>query len=115
MKKLLPLILVLTLMVCLFSFQANAETEGDFTYTVTDGKAYTEGGNLAGSTATLFDCVRCAISFGIPEYDAVKMASEVPATLMGLNKGKIAVGYDADYILVDRDFNLVRAVASGRV
>ena len=83
--------------------------------TVTDGKAYTEGGNLAGSTATLFDCVRCAISFGISEYDAVKMASEVPATLMGLNKGKIEVGYDADYILVDSDFNLVRAVASGRV
>ena len=26
--------------------------------TVTDGKAYTEGGNLAGSTATLFDCVK---------------------------------------------------------
>ena len=83
--------------------------------TVTDGKAYTDGGNLAGSTATLFDCVKCAIAFGIPEADAVKMASEVPANLMGINKGKIQVGYDADYIIVDGDFNLVTAYASGRV
>ena len=82
--------------------------------TVTDGKAYTEGGNLAGSTATLFDCVKCAISFGIPEYDAVKMASENPATLMGINKGKIEEGYDADFIIVDSDFNLLRAVARGK-
>ncbi len=83
--------------------------------TVTDGKAFTEGGNLAGSTATLFDCVKCAISFGIPEKDAVKMASENPARLMGLNKGKIEVGYDADFIIVDEDFNLVRAIARGEV
>ena len=83
--------------------------------TVTDGKAYTDGGNLAGSTSTLFDCVRCAISFGIPEYDAVKMASETPAALMGLNKGRIEVGYDADYIIVNDKFELVRSVASGRV
>lgn len=88
---------------------------GGQTITVTDGKAYTEGGNLAGSTATLLDCVRCAISFGIPEEDAVKMATAVPAELMGLNKGRIAVGYDADFIIVDDDFNLVKAVARGEL
>ena len=88
---------------------------GGQTITVTDGKAYTEGGNLAGSTATLLDCVRCAISFGIPEEDAVKMATAVPAELMGLNKGRIAVGYDADFIIVDDDFNLVKAVARGEI
>ena len=55
--------------------------------------------DLAGSTSTLFDCVKTAISFGISEVDAVKMASENPARLMGLNKGKIEVGYDADFII----------------
>ncbi len=95
---------------------------GDGTYdfggqkiTVTEGRAYTEGGNLAGSTSTLFNCVKCAISFGIPEETAVKMASENPARLMGLNKGKIEVGYDADFIIVDKNFNLVRAIARGEV
>lgn len=43
MKKLLPLILILALMVCLLSFQVSAETEGGFTYTVTDGKATITG------------------------------------------------------------------------
>ncbi len=80
---------------------------------VKDGTALTKDGHLAGSTSTLFDCVRVAISFGIPEQTAVKMASENPARLMGLNKGKIEVGYDADFIIVDDDFNLIRAIARG--
>ena len=82
---------------------------------VKDGTALTDTGHLAGSTSTLFDCVRVAISFGISEEDAVKMASENPARLMGLNKGKIEVGYDADFIIVDEGFNLIRAVARGEL
>ena len=80
---------------------------------VKDGTARTEGGALAGSTTTLFECVKTAIGMGIPEYDAVYMASTTPATLMGLNKGKIEVGYDADFIVVDDDFNLCMSVARG--
>jgi N-acetylglucosamine-6-phosphate deacetylase len=82
---------------------------------VKDGVARTLGGNLAGSTTNLFDCVRCAISFGIPEEDAVKMASETPARMMGLNKGKIECGYDADLIIVDEDFTLKFVVKGGDV
>ena len=80
---------------------------------VKDSTARTEGGNLAGSTSSLFECVKVAISFGIDERAAVKMASENPAREMGLNKGKIEVGYDADFIIVDDDFNLVKAIARG--
>lgn len=82
---------------------------------VKDGVARTLGGNLAGSTTNLFDCVRCAISFGIPEEDAVKMASETPARMMGLNKGKIECGYDADLIIVDEDFTLKFVVKGGDI
>lgn len=86
---------------------------GGQTMTVKDSVARTAGGNLAGSTATLFYCVKQAIKFGIPEADAVKMATENPARLMKLNKGKIEVGYDADFIIVDEGFNLVKAIARG--
>lgn len=82
---------------------------------VEGGTARTESGALAGSTTPLFDCVRCAISFGIPEEAAIKMASENPARLMGLNKGRIEVGYDADFIIVDEEFNLIRAIARGEL
>ena len=81
---------------------------------VEDGVARTMEGNLAGSTATLLYCVKKAISFGIPEQMAVKMATENPARLMGLDtKGKIEVGYDADFIIVDEDFNLITAIVRG--
>ena len=80
---------------------------------VKDGVARIKAGNLAGSTTTLFGCVKAMISFGYPEEVAVKMATENPARLMGLNKGKIEVGYDADFILVDDDFNLKHSIARG--
>ena len=59
--------------------------------------------------------MRSAISFGIPEEEAVKMATENPARLMGLNKGKVEVGYDAEFILVDNDFNLKNVVVRGEL
>ena len=80
---------------------------------VTDGVARTLEGNLAGSTSTLFDCVKMMISFGFSRSDSVRMASETPAKMMGLNKGKIEPGYDADFIIVDGEFNLIRAIARG--
>jgi N-acetylglucosamine-6-phosphate deacetylase len=78
--------------------------------TVKNGEARTETGALAGSTTTLFTCVQRAISFGIPAEDAFAMASETPATLMGLKKGRIEIGYDADLLLVDEEYNLLRAM-----
>ena len=102
------------------SIQATAVGDGSYVFggldiVVKDGVARTLGGNRAGSTTNLFECVKCAISFGICEEDAVKMASTTPAELMGLNKGRIEVGYDADLIIVDNDFNLIKAIARGEL
>lgn len=88
-------------------------TVGGIDVIVKAGQARTREGNLAGSTSMLLDCVRCAISFGIDEYDAVKMASENPARMMGLNKGRIEVGYDADFIIVDGKFELIKVIVRG--
>ncbi len=100
------------------SMRATGLGDGEYSFggqktIVKNATALTEDGKLAGSTATLLDCVRTAISFGIPEKDAVKMASENPAKLMKLNKGRIEVGYDADFIIVDDKFNLIAAIARG--
>lgn len=100
------------------SMQATGMEDGPYIFggqpiTVKDGVARTEGGNLAGSTTCLFDCVKRVMEMGISEEDAVRMASTTPAELMGLNKGKIEVGYDADFIIVDDDFNLIKAIARG--
>ncbi len=81
---------------------------GGQTVTVKDGTARTEDGALAGSTATLYDCVRSAVRFGIPEEDAYRMASRTPAELMGWKKGRLLPGYDAEIIFVGMDGELLQ-------
>ncbi len=70
-------------------------------------------GTLAGSVATLLDCVKTAISFGIPEADAFAMASRTPAELLGVNKGRLEKGCDADFIVLDDDLNVVKTIIGG--
>ncbi len=80
-----------------------------------DGVVRTLDGALAGSTTNLFDCVKAAISFGIPKADAFKMASETPANLMGINKGRLEVGFDGDFIAVDSVLNLKNVIIGGKL
>lgn len=70
---------------------------------------------LAGSVATLSDCVRNMISIGVPLYNAVRMASLTPAEVLGLGKtkGKIEKGYDADLILFDENINIKSVITKG--
>jgi len=94
--------------------------DGDYSFagqdiTVTNGAARTPFGALAGSTFPLWRCVKSAISFGIPKADALKMASETPAKLMGLNKGVIAVGADADFFAAEDDLTVCRTVVGGEI
>ncbi len=67
-----------------------------------------DGSALAGSAATLRDCVRNMYKcIGVPLYSAVKMATLTPATVIGnKTKGRIAKGCDADLILFDDDMNI---------
>lgn len=71
-------------------------------------------GTLAGGSQCLLDCVKTAESFGIPFDTAVKMASEVPAKHLGLNKGKIEPGYDADLVVLDSDKSVFLTIVGGK-
>ncbi len=86
---------------------------GGLNVNVKDGIAKTEEGAIAGSTSTLFDCVKKAIEFGIPEKDAFRMASQTPAELMGLKKGRIEIGYSAEFIVLDSENNLLDTLILG--
>ena len=70
--------------------------------------------SLAGSLATMDTLVRTMVNkAGIPLADAVRMASETPANLIGISdkKGSLQKGKDADIVIMDRDIN-VRCVLS---
>ncbi len=90
-------------------------TSGGLKVTLKNGICRLLDGTIAGSSSFLLDCVKKAIEFGIPEADAFKMASETPAKLLGVNKGKIEVGYDADFIVLDDEYNLQKTVIAGEI
>ncbi len=78
-----------------------------------DGAARLTDGTIAGSTATLWDCVKTAVNFGIDFDDAVRMASTTPAEMLGINKGKVEIGYDADLLVIDDDMNIQNVIIAG--
>ena len=65
------------------------------------GVARLADGTLAGSATNLFDCMKNAISFGIPEEDAVRAATYNPACAIGQEQevGSIAPGLQADFVI----------------
>ena len=102
------------------SMRATGLDDGEYEFggqmiTVKDSVARTQEGAIAGSTTNLMGCVRKAIEFGIPIDDAFKMASNTPATLIGVNKGRLEAGYDADFIAVDDKLNVVHTVIMGEL
>lgn len=80
-----------------------------------DGAARLADGTIAGSSATLLDCVKKVVEFGIPLDDAVRMASRTPAELLEVKKGRIAPGYDADLLITDRELNIKTVITAGKV
>lgn len=80
--------------------------------TMKDKRATLENGTIAGSATNLFDCVKKAISFGVPEGDAVLAATVNPAKSIGIfgEVGSVTPGKEADLLLVDGDFELVRVI-----
>jgi N-acetylglucosamine-6-phosphate deacetylase len=70
---------------------------------------------FAGSVATADCLIRTLVNecgFEIPV--AVKMLTEVPATILKLNKGVLAKGRDADIIVFDEKINVTHVFIAGQ-
>lgn len=80
--------------------------------TVNGKKATLPDGTIAGSVANLYDCMRTAVSFGIPVGEAIAAATMNPAKSIGIynEAGSLAPGKRADILLADKDLNLVRVI-----
>ena len=87
----------------------------DERYVIEDGVCkMADHSSLAGSLATMDTLVRTMVQkANIPLEDAVRMASETPARLIGVDhrKGSLARGKDADIVILDQQLN-VRCVWS---
>ncbi len=72
-----------------------------------EGIARLEDGTIAGSAASLWDCLRNAIAFGIPRETAILAATRNPARQLGCDDrcGGIAPGKWADFLVCDGDLS----------
>jgi len=85
---------------------------------VRNGRATLRDGTIAGSTATLNECVHhMQRDVGIALADAVRMATLNPAQTIGVagRLGTITVGKDASLAVVDDEMNVELALVKGRV
>ena len=80
------------------------------------GVAKLADGTLAGSATNLFDCMYNAISFGIPEEDAIRAATYNPACSLGVQEktGSIATGKYADFVICSADYTVRKAYIGGK-
>jgi N-acetylglucosamine-6-phosphate deacetylase len=89
---------------------------GEFTVRVRDGIArLADEQTLAGSALTMDRAFRFAVETGASVEDAVRMSSTTPARVLGLadRLGSIAVGNDADLVVLDDTFHTEAVMAKG--
>ncbi len=75
-------------------------------------------GMTTGTVATLWDSVRTLVVEGVVSLtDALRLITTNPADRLGLSerKGRIEPGVDADIVILDRDLNIDKVFALGRL
>jgi len=96
---------------------AVAETQGG-TYThLFQGDRYTlPDGTLSGSALTMMQAVaNCVRHAGIPLEEAIRMAAQYPAALIGAESlGRIAVGANANLVIFDDQYTVNHVFLAGR-
>jgi N-acetylglucosamine-6-phosphate deacetylase len=87
-------------------------------YESREGAARYSDGTLIGTTLGMIDVVLRFMEFtGCSLETAVGTASANPARLLGLGsrKGEVAVGKDADLVILDHDYSVWATIVGGRV
>lgn len=105
------------------AIRASGMPDGDYHFMdqkiiVKEKRAFLENGTLAGSTLTMEVAVKNMVQLvGVPLTDAVRMASLNGAKVLNLEhqKGILAVGKDADLVVMDEEFNVHATIYEGEI
>ena len=83
---------------------------------VNEGRAVLEDGTLAGSVLKINDALsnmRAHTSMSLIEI--VNSVTKIPARKLGIHKGELREGYDADIVIFDENFSIISTIVSGEV
>lgn len=103
------------------SMRATGKPDGTYTLggqevTVRKNKATLSDGTIAGSVTPLFQCMRTAVSMGIPLETAVAAATVNPCRSIGMDHlyGSIAPGKKAHFLLLDKETLQIKRIIKGQ-
>jgi N-acetylglucosamine-6-phosphate deacetylase len=104
------------------SLRAAGMPDGQYTLggqdvTVHGPRATLADGTLAGSVSNLMQCVRTAVSFGVPLRDAVKAAAWNSARALGIDSwaGSLEPGKAANVVILEPDLTLRCVLLRGQL
>ena len=81
---------------------------------VKDGKAVLEDGTLAGSILKMNEAMANMCKYtDMGVVEVVGAVTKVPAQKLGLKKGELKKGYDADIVSFDEDFSIMQTIIGG--
>jgi len=83
---------------------------------VDEDKAVLEDGTLAGSVLKMNDALsnmRTHTSMSLVEI--INSVTKIPAGKLGIPKGELRKGYDADIVIFDENFSIISTIVSGEV
>ncbi|MEW9121362.1 MAG: amidohydrolase family protein [Thermotaleaceae bacterium] len=92
------------------------ESEGSVLNVERDGRILDEDGKISGSSKTVLDGIRNLVeNLHIPLEEVLPMASLNPCRKYGFEniKGSIALGKDADFVVIDEGFEVVATYIMG--
>ena len=83
---------------------------------VNEGKAVLEDGILAGSVLKMHEAL-----FNMKQHTSMELVeivnsvTKIPARKLGVKKGELRVGYDADMVIFDENFSIISTIVNGEV
>ena len=89
---------------------------GGINFIIEDGVAkLTDRSAFAGSVSTMDVLIKRCVEAGVPVEQAVLSATKTPADSLGVKKGRIEVGFDADFVIFDKEINVKKVISKGKI
>ncbi len=83
---------------------------------VEDNNARLEDGTLAGSVLQLNEALKNMTTVTpMTMIEAVNAVTKIPAQKLGVQKGRLKEGYDADIVIFDEKFSIISTIVAGKV
>ena len=83
---------------------------------VSERKALLPDGTLAGSVLKMNEALANMVQHtAMTRTEAVDAVTRLPAQMLGIKKGQLRQGYDADIVIFDEDFGIITTIVGGTI